>query len=117
MKIANRNFNVYRECFTVWSVCLFEAGIPNPTFPTNCISLPRSAIRLEPNDTNSNRDNARDNDDSTFWEVTPSPTSQFIQTGVGVDGVNSVCWKPYDQWIWINFASLGITSFSSIGYV
>ena len=120
LKISNRNFNVFRDCFELWSICLFEAGVENPVRPTNCIDLSSLNVNLEPND-NSELANILDNNENTKWDNPTLAEGTFLTgSGIGSYGIDPSCWKPYDQWIIIPLETLftddSVSGFSSIGY-
>eukprot|EP01084_Bolivina_argentea_P272174 463329_1 len=110
LKIANRNFNVYRQCFKMKRLCIYPGGIENPIYPNDCIALTNANIEVNPNENGlTDENNLLDNNDSNIWQSTPTPTSA-IPTGPNMQK----CWAPYSQYIIVDLATIGVTAISSI---
>ena len=111
LKIANRNFNVFRQCFDLKRLCLYEGGIENPQYPSDCsANFSSSDITLNPDNTAAKSYILNDND-ADIWTSTPAPTSLIP---AGTNSESRKCWSPYSQYVIIDLS--GITSFSAIRY-
>jgi len=101
LKIANRNFNVYRQCFSVHTLCLYAGGQENPT---TCVSeLTTSHLQVYPTDAFMETEEAAnllDGSTSTYWTV--SPTQPALPTGVDM----GECWAPFSQYIVVNLNAI-----------
>eukprot|EP01083_Nonionella_stella_P193431 714445_1 len=113
LKIANRNFNVYRQCFELKKLCIYPGGIEDPKYPSDCINdttLTSALITLQPTGTGTSKDDILDDDPATKWAPTGG-SSQPPPEG----GNYQNCWTPYSQYIVIRLAEINaISGFSSI---
>eukprot|EP01083_Nonionella_stella_P140789 432517_1 len=111
LKIANRNFNVYRQCFELTKLCIYPGGIESPMYPNDCIdntTLTSALITLQPTGTGTPKDDILDDDHVTKWAPAAGTT-------MPVGGSYPDCWAPYSQYIMIRLAEInGISAFSSI---
>ena len=120
LKIANRNFNVYRQCFSMHTLCIYPGGEANPSCISNTL-LSVNDIEVIPDDNGDTTNEAylldEDYSSSSTWTSTPSPTaSPTLPTG----GDLGKCWAPFTQYIIVKLADLytdhNIQSISSIRY-
>ena len=107
LKIANRNWNVKRECFEINAICFFESGI---VAGGSCDYI--EPIGIEPTD-NFDEDQANIVNSSIFGDNVWSPMTFKDKTR---------CWEPYQQYLVYNltdfvFASIGYESVSNILYI
>eukprot|EP01083_Nonionella_stella_P193432 714446_1 len=113
LKIANRNFNVYRQCFELNKLCIYPGGMDDPIYPNDCIddtTLTSALITLQPTGTGTSKDDILDDDPATKWAPTGG-SSQPPPEG----GNYQNCWTPYSQYIVIRLAEINaISGFSSI---
>eukprot|EP01083_Nonionella_stella_P084839 234926_1 len=113
LKIANRNFNVYRQCFELNKLCIYPGGMDDPIYPNDCIddtTLTSALITLQPTGTGTPKDDILDDDAATKWAPTGG-SSQPLPVG----GDYQNCWAPYSQYIMIRLAEItDVSAFSSI---